>query len=67
MKKHSEGSDDTFIIPYRVPADMSGKSEKTIDTKDIPPFGDLEYDIPDEVIEKDIKDYPYVIGKLKDC
>ena len=46
---------------------MFGKSEKIDDPKDVPSFGGLEYDIPDEVIEKDIRDYPYVMGKLKEC
>ncbi|AGI85577.1 hypothetical protein MMALV_08390 [Candidatus Methanomethylophilus alvi Mx1201] len=46
---------------------MFGKSDKKTETKAIPPFGGLEYDIPDEVILKDIEDYPYVMGKLKDC
>ncbi|WP_400235678.1 hypothetical protein [Methanomethylophilus alvi] len=53
---------------------MSDKSpDKTVKRKrkarkeKIPDFGGLEYDIPDEVILKDIADYPYVMGKLKDC
>ena len=46
---------------------MFGKSDKKTETKAIPSFGGLEYDIPDEVILKDIEDYPYVMGKLKDC
>ena len=46
---------------------MFGKSVKKSETEVVPPFGGLEYDIPDEVIDKDIKDYPYVMGKLKDC
>lgn len=46
---------------------MFGKSEKNTEPKREPSFGGLEYDIPDEVIQKDIRDYPYIMGKLKDC
>ena len=59
--------DDTFIRLQWVVTGMFGKSDKKTETKAIPPFGGLEYDIPDEVILKDIEDYPYVMGKLKDC
>lgn len=46
---------------------MFKKTEKRPDPKAVPPFGGLEFDIPEEVIKDDIKDYPYVMGKLKDC
>lgn len=46
---------------------MFRKTEKKPDPKAVPPLGGLEFDIPDEVIIKDIRDYPYVMGKLKDC
>lgn len=46
---------------------MFKKTDKRPDPKAVPPFGGLEYDIPDEVIRKDIQDYSYVMGKLKDC
>ena len=59
--------DDTFIRPQRVVTGMFGKSEKNTEPKREPSFGGFEYDIPDEVIQKDIRDYPYVMGKLKDC
>ena len=45
---------------------MFKKSEKKPDPKDVPPFGGLE-SITDEEIMKNIRDYPYVMGKLKDC
>ena len=46
---------------------MSEKPDKKTKPKKEPCFGGLEYDIPDEVIQKNIRDYPYVMGKLKDC
>ena len=46
---------------------MFGWSKKKKTEVNEPSFGGLEYDIPDEVIDKDIDDYPYVMGKLKDC
>lgn len=39
------------------------KNEKT---KKVPTYGGLEF-LTDEQIEKNIKKYPYVMGKLKDC
>ena len=45
---------------------MSDNPKKP-DPKAVPPFGGLEYDIPDEVILKDLEDYAYVMSKLKDC
>lgn len=59
--------DNIFIRPQWVVTGMFGKSNKKTETEAIPPFGGLEYDIPDEVILKDIEDYSYVMGKLKDC
>ena len=45
---------------------MSDNPKKP-DPKAVPPFGGLEYDLPDEFIKKNIEDYPYVMNKLKDC
>lgn len=42
------------------------KTEKKPDPRNVPPFGGLEFDITEEDILKDIRDYPYVMGKLKD-
>ena len=36
------------------------------DQKEVPPFGGLE-DLTVEEIDKNIKDYPYVLNKLKEC
>lgn len=47
------------------PDDGTGMPEKP-DPKDVPPFGGLE-SITEEEILKNIRDYPYVMGKLKDC
>ncbi len=47
------------------PEDGTGMPEKP-DPKDVPPFGGLE-SITEEEILKNIRDYPYVMGKLKDC
>ncbi len=44
---------------------MFKKTEKRPDPKAVPPFGGLE-SITDEEIDKNIEDYPYVMGKLKD-
>ena len=40
------------------------KSEE--EQKEISPFGGLE-DLTIEEIDKNIRDYPYVLSKLKDC
>ena len=45
---------------------MTEKSEPRSVPKEISPYGGLE-DLTDEQIEKNIWDYPYVMGKLKDC
>ena len=45
---------------------MFRKSKKKSDSKEISPYGGLE-DATEEEIRKNIKDYPYVMGKLKDC
>ena len=45
---------------------MFGKSKRKSITKEVSPYGGLE-SLTDEQIEKNIKDYPYVMGKLKDC
>ena len=45
---------------------MTDEAGKKPDPKAIPPFGGLEF-ITDEEIDKNIRDYPYVVGKLKDC
>lgn len=45
---------------------MFKKTEKRPDPKAVPPLGGLE-SITDEEIDKNIEDYPYVMGKLKDC
>lgn len=45
---------------------MFKKTEKRPDPKAVPPFGGLE-SITDEEIDRNIEDYPYVMGKLKDC
>lgn len=45
---------------------MFRKSKKKSDSKEVSPYGGLE-DLTDEEIEKNIRDYPYVMGKLKDC
>jgi addiction module RelB/DinJ family antitoxin len=37
-----------------------------IGVREVSPYGGLE-DLTDEQIEKNIRDYPYVMGKLKDC
>ena len=61
----------TGIIAYdaaRIPAKRSvSDNPKKPDPKAVPPFGGLEYDLPDEFIRKNIEDYPYVMNKLKDC
>ena len=46
---------------------MSEEKTKTPKTEnDLLPYGGLE-ELTDEQIEKNIKDFPYVMGKLKDC
>ena len=45
---------------------MTNEIMKIPDLKAVPPFGGLEF-ITDEEIDKNIRDYPYVMGKLKDC
>lgn len=60
------GPDDIFIRPGRFIRNMFWKSKKKSVPKEISPYGGLE-DLTDEEIEKNIKDYPYVMGKLKDC
>ena len=57
--------DDIFIRPEFVCLFMSGKSGKAVDPKDPSPYGGLE-NLTDEQIEKNIRDYPYVMGKLKE-
>ena len=58
--------DDTFIRPQWVVTDMFGKSDnKRSAPKEISPYGGLE-NLTDEQIEKNIRDYPYVMGKLKE-
>lgn len=52
-------SRNTFRVMFK-------KSEKKPNPRDVPPFGGLEF-ITDEEIMKNINDYPYVMGKLKDC
>ena len=42
------------------------KGKKTDEQKEISPFGGLE-DLTIEEIDKNIRDYPYVLSKLKDC
>ena len=37
-----------------------------IGVREVSPYGGLE-GLTDEQIEKNIRDYPYVMGKLKDC
>ena len=45
---------------------ISRKGKKTEEQKEISPFGGLE-DLTIEEIDKNIRDYPYVLSKLKDC
>ncbi len=45
---------------------MFGTSEKKSVPKETPYFGGLE-DLTEEEIIKNIRDYPFVMGKLKDC
>ena len=45
---------------------MFGISGKKSVSKDAPYFGGLE-DVTEEEIIKNIRDYPFVMGKLKDC
>ena len=45
---------------------VAEKSEPGSVPKEFSPYGGLE-DLIDEQIEKNIRDYPYVMGKLKDC
>lgn len=44
----------------------SNDSVKMPDPRDVPPFGGLEH-ITDEEIMRNIRDYPVVMGLLKDC
>lgn len=50
---------DSYLFMFR-------KTEKKPDPRADSPFGGLE-SITDEEIEKNIRDYPYVMGRLKDC
>lgn len=34
--------------------------------KEVPTFGGLEYATEEDIL-KNIRDYPFVMGKLKDC
>lgn len=45
---------------------MAGKPKESSAPKEISLYGGLE-DLTDEQIEKNIRDYPYVMGKLKEC
>jgi hypothetical protein len=45
---------------------MTEKSDTIPAPKEVSTYGGLE-DLTDEQIEKNIQDYPYVMGKLKDC
>ena len=45
---------------------MTNETRKKPDPKAVPPFGGLEF-ITDEEIDKNIRDSPYVMVKLKDC
>lgn len=45
---------------------MFGKSKRKPNPEGTTPYGGLE-NLTDEEIEKNIRDYPYVMGKLKDC
>lgn len=45
---------------------MFRKTEKKPDQPEVLPYGGLE-SITEEEIEKNIRDYPYVMNKLKDC
>ncbi len=47
-------------------SEMKEEVRKRPDPKDVPPFGGLEF-ITEEEIEENIRNYPYVMGKLKDC
>lgn len=40
--------------------------KKTEKQENVPRFGGLE-DLTVEEIDKNIRDYPYVLGKLKEC
>lgn len=65
--KHSEGvSRDTFIRTEPFFYSMFGKSKRKPNPEGTSPYGGLE-NLTDEQIEKNIRDYPYVMGKLKDC
>ncbi len=56
----------SFIRRGAILRTMFKKTEKRPDPKAVPPFGGLE-SITDEEIDKNIEDYPYVMGKLKNC
>lgn len=56
----------SFIRRGAILRTMFKKTEKRPDPKAVPPFGGLE-SITDEEIDRNIEDYPYVMGKLKDC
>jgi hypothetical protein len=45
---------------------MAGKPKESPAPKEISSYGGLE-DLTDEQIEKNIRDYPYVMGRLKEC
>lgn len=44
---------------------MSGKHDQRAASKDVSPYGGLE-NLTDEQIEKNIRDYPYVMSRLKE-
>lgn len=45
---------------------MFGKNASKKESEQVPPFGGLD-ELTDEEIDQNIRDYPYVLGKLKKC
>ena len=61
---HPELTDDTKVHEYFL--SMISNHRQRLDFKVVPSFGGLE-SITEEQIRKNIADYPYVMGKLKNC
>lgn len=56
---------DVFNLHLNL-SSMFGKTEKKPKARDDTPYGGLD-EVTDEEIDRNIRDYPYVLGKLKKC
>lgn len=63
---HLVSLEDVFISLSINPSIMRRPKKSEEEQKEISPFGGLE-DLTIEEIDKNIRDYPYVLSKLKDC